>query len=110
MQGQTTGQAPRPTLDAKRLTLMSVRCRLVSHRAGLRLESASLAARNGPSASPVSQAREALTIYSLHARQRGPGERATAQLKSWKVLRKIRCCPTRATTLVNAIQALILAS
>jgi hypothetical protein len=40
--------------------------------------------------------------------QCGPGERADAQLKSW-VLRKIRCCPTRAATSVNAVQALILA-
>jgi hypothetical protein len=31
-----------------------------------------------------------------HARLRGPGERANAQLKSWKMLRKLRCCPHRA--------------
>jgi hypothetical protein len=31
-------------------------------------------------------------------------------LKGWKNLRKIRSCPTQATTLVNAVQALILAS
>ena len=37
-----------------------------------------------------------------------PGERANAQLKSWKVLRKIRCCPQRATAFVQAIQTLIL--
>jgi pyridoxamine 5'-phosphate oxidase family protein len=43
-----------------------------------------------------------------HARQRGPGERANAQLKSWKILRKIRCSPSRATTVVQAVQALIL--
>jgi hypothetical protein len=36
-------------------------------------------------------------------------ERANAQLKSWKILRRIRSCPTRATGLVNAVQALILA-
>jgi hypothetical protein len=35
-------------------------------------------------------------VNSAHARQRGPGERANAQLKSWKVLRKIRC-PHRTT-------------
>ena len=28
-----------------------------------------------------------------HARLRGPGERANAQLKSWRILRKLRCCP-----------------
>jgi hypothetical protein len=46
-------------------------------------------------------------VNSAHARQRGPGERANAQLKSWKVLRKIRCCPHRATALVNAVLVLI---
>jgi len=24
-----------------------------------------------------------------------PGERANAQLKTWRILRKIRCCPRR---------------
>jgi hypothetical protein len=28
-----------------------------------------------------------------HARLRGPGERANAQLKAWRILRKLRCCP-----------------
>lgn len=45
-------------------------------------------------------------VNSAHARQRGPGERANAQLKSWKVLRKIRC-PHRATDLVKAVLVLI---
>jgi hypothetical protein len=49
-------------------------------------------------------------VNTAHARQRGPGERANAQLKSWKILRKIRSCPRRATALVNAVQVLILAS
>ncbi|ALE84535.1 IS5/IS1182 family transposase [Pseudonocardia sp. HH130629-09] len=44
-------------------------------------------------------------INAAHAAQRGPGERANAMLKSWK----IRCCPQRTTALVNAIQTLILA-
>jgi hypothetical protein len=35
------------------------------------------------------------------------GERAHAQLKSWKIVRKIRCCPRRATDLVKAILVLI---
>jgi hypothetical protein len=30
-----------------------------------------------------------------HARLRAPGERANAQLKTWRVLRKLRCCPWR---------------
>jgi hypothetical protein len=44
-------------------------------------------------------------VNTAHAGQRGPGERANAQLKSWKVL---RFCPARATELVNAVQVLIL--
>ena len=48
-------------------------------------------------------------VNSAHARQRGPGERANAQLKSWKILRRIRCCPHRATSLVKAVLVLILA-
>jgi hypothetical protein len=48
-------------------------------------------------------------VNTAHARQRGPGERANAQLKSWKILRKIRCCPHQATRLVNAVLVLILA-
>jgi hypothetical protein len=46
-------------------------------------------------------------VNSAHARQRGPGERANAQLKAWRVLRKIRCCPRRATDLVKAVPVLI---
>jgi hypothetical protein len=30
-------------------------------------------------------------------------------LKNWRIFRKIRCCPQRATALVNAVQVLILA-
>jgi hypothetical protein len=49
-------------------------------------------------------------VNAAHACQRGPGERANAQLKRWKILRKIRSCPTRTTDLINAVQALIHAS
>ena len=41
-----------------------------------------------------------------HARLRGPSERANAQLKSWRVLRKLRCCPRRAGRLAKAIHVL----
>jgi hypothetical protein len=46
-------------------------------------------------------------LNAAHARQRGPGERANAQLKSWKVLRRIRSCPTQASQLVKAVGVLI---
>ena len=41
-----------------------------------------------------------------HARLRGPGERANAQLKSWRILRKLHCCPWRAGQLAKAIHVL----
>jgi len=41
-----------------------------------------------------------------HARLRGPGERANAQVKTWKILRKLRCCPHRAGHLAKAIHVL----
>jgi hypothetical protein len=31
-----------------------------------------------------------------HAKLRSPGERANAQLKTWRILRKLRCCPWKA--------------
>lgn len=41
-----------------------------------------------------------------HARLRGPGERANAQLKSWRILRKLRCSPHRTGRLAKAIHVL----
>ena len=41
-----------------------------------------------------------------HARIRAIGERANATLKTWKVLTKLRCCPRRATAIVQAILVL----
>ncbi|MFF5264317.1 transposase family protein [Actinomadura viridis] len=41
-----------------------------------------------------------------HARLRGPGERANAQLKTWKVLRRLRCCPFRTGRIAKAIHTL----
>jgi DDE superfamily endonuclease/Helix-turn-helix of DDE superfamily endonuclease len=41
-----------------------------------------------------------------HAKLRGPGERANAQLKSWRILRKLRCCPRKAGQLAKAIHVL----
>ena len=38
---------------------------------------------------PASQA----DANRAHARLRAPGERANAQLKSWRILGKLRCCP-----------------
>jgi DDE superfamily endonuclease/Helix-turn-helix of DDE superfamily endonuclease len=41
-----------------------------------------------------------------HAKLRAPGERANAQLKSWHILRKLRCCPWRTGQLAKAIHVL----
>jgi hypothetical protein len=41
-----------------------------------------------------------------HAKLRGPGERAIAQLKTWRILRKLRCCPHKAGQLAKAIHVL----
>jgi len=38
-----------------------------------------------------------------HAQLRSPGERASAQLKTWRILRKLRCCPWKAGPLARAI-------
>jgi hypothetical protein len=36
----------------------------------------------------------------------GPGERANAQLKTWHILRKLRCCPWKAGHIAKAIHVL----
>jgi DDE superfamily endonuclease/Helix-turn-helix of DDE superfamily endonuclease len=41
-----------------------------------------------------------------HAQLRSPGERANAQLKTWHILRKLRCCPWKAGHLAKAIHVL----
>jgi hypothetical protein len=41
-----------------------------------------------------------------HAKLRSPGERANAQLKTWHILDKLRCCPWRAGQLAKAIHVL----
>jgi DDE superfamily endonuclease len=45
-------------------------------------------------------------VNANHARNRGPGERAMATLKTWKLLTKLRCCPSRATAIIAAIRVL----
>lgn len=41
-----------------------------------------------------------------HAKLRAPGEHANAQLKTWRILHKLRCCPLLAGQLVKAILVL----
>jgi hypothetical protein len=45
-------------------------------------------------------------VNKAHARIHARGERAIATLKTWKLLAKLRCCPRRATAIVQAILVL----
>ncbi|GAT71534.1 transposase [Planomonospora sphaerica] len=45
-------------------------------------------------------------VNRSHARIRAISERAAATLKAWKVLVRLRCCPRRATAIVQAILVL----
>jgi hypothetical protein len=54
----------------------------------------------------VMQARSQKAANRAHATLRSPGERANAQLKTWRILRKLRCCPWRAGQLAKAIHVL----
>jgi hypothetical protein len=43
---------------------------------------------------------------AFNAQLPSPGERANAQLKTWRILRKLRCCPRKAGQLAKAIHVL----
>lgn len=45
-------------------------------------------------------------VNKAHARIRCRGERAVATLKTWKILTKLRCSPSRTTAMVQAILVL----
>ncbi|NIJ11455.1 hypothetical protein FHU38_001799 [Saccharomonospora amisosensis] len=49
-------------------------------------------------------------VNTAHARRRGPGERANAELKNWPILRKIRSSPNTADKLIAAFQTLMIVS
>lgn len=49
-------------------------------------------------------------VNSSHARIRAVGEQANAILKSWRLLRKLRCSTARITDIVKAVLALHLAT
>ena len=63
----------------------------------------------GPRPHPLPGAEQARVPEGRQPRARpatGPGERANAQLKTWRILRKLRCCPWRAGHLAKAIHVL----
>jgi hypothetical protein len=55
---------------------------------------------------PKPLSRNQKIVNQNHARNRAPGERAIATLKTWRLLTKLRCCPRRATTITAAILVL----
>jgi hypothetical protein len=57
-----------------------------------------------PNRPPLSRRQK--QVNRSHARVRGIGERAVATLKGWKILTRLRCCPRRATAIVQAILVL----
>jgi hypothetical protein len=63
-----------------------------------------------PRPAAVHRVREQGRHHHGHARRRGPGERVNAELKNWRILRKIRSCPRRAAELVAAVQTLMIAN
>jgi hypothetical protein len=50
------------------------------------------------------------TVNRAHSALRAPGERANADLKNCRILRKIRSRPAHASLIVDAIQTVILNS
>jgi hypothetical protein len=66
--------------------------------------------RPGHPEHPVPNINNLTEVNAAHARQRGPGEQANAELKTWRILRKIRSCPRRVSELVAAVQPLMIAS
>jgi hypothetical protein len=44
----------------------------------------------------LTQAVDQKAANRAHAKLRGPGERADARLKTWRIPRKLRCCPWKA--------------
>ena len=52
------------------------------------------------------RSRRQKAVNRTHAKIRARGERAIATLKTWKILTKLRCCPRRATPIVQAILVL----
>jgi transposase len=55
---------------------------------------------------PRRLSRNQRAVNRNRARNRAPGERAVATLKTWKILTQLRCCPRRATTIIAAIRVL----
>ncbi|TQL38170.1 transposase family protein [Salinispora arenicola] len=67
---------------------------------------AACARHSSDAASDPKLSRRQKTVNRAHTKIRAGGERAIATLKTWKILTKLRCCPRRATPIVQAILVL----
>jgi hypothetical protein len=55
---------------------------------------------------PRRLSRNQRAVNRNRARNRAPGERAVATVKTWKILTRLRCCPQRATAIIAAVRVL----
>ncbi|MFE3585484.1 transposase family protein, partial [Streptomyces vinaceus] len=46
------------------------------------------------------------SVNRAHSRLRWPVERAIARIKTWRILRKARCSPTKLTSMARAVLTL----
>jgi hypothetical protein len=65
-------------------------------------------ATGAPESSQPASSISQKAVNWAHSGLRALGERANAELKNWRILRKIRSRPAQTTILVNAIQTLII--
>ena len=65
---------------------------------------------NGPEVSAIGLGCMSMTGGYSDKPDRNEMISVNAQLKNWRVLRKIRSCPSRASELVAAVQSLMIAS
>ncbi|MBE1586617.1 transposase family protein [Nonomuraea angiospora] len=104
----TSGSLPGSTHDLTAARIWAV-LRALAQAGMLTLADKGYQGAEGPVATPYKGRNKPLSQKAAnrsHARLRGPGERANAQLKGWRILRKLRCCPHKAGQLCKAIAVL----
>jgi hypothetical protein len=104
----TSGSLPGSTHDLTAARIWAI-LRALEHAGVFTLADKGCQGAEGPIATPYKGRNKPASQKAAnrsHARLRGPGERANAQLKSWRILRKLRCCPHKAGELCKAIAVL----